>query len=236
MMGKSSRFYDAGYTKPKFMLPIGKSTLFKETVLSFKDYIETDYFIFTIPNDNKIHQWICGQLQNINLKNYKIVTLDNETNGQADTIFQTIKRIKMHDDELNIFNIDTVLLNFNKKFEGRNNCDGYIEVFIGEGDHWSFAEIDEDKYIIRTAEKVRISAYCSNGFYNFKSKEIFIEGFLKQKEFNTLNKAGEIYIAPIYNFLINEGYSFKVKEVDIQDIIFSGTPSEYETMLSSYKI
>ena len=37
MMGKSSRFYNAGYKVPKFMLPVGKSNLFKETVLSFKN-------------------------------------------------------------------------------------------------------------------------------------------------------------------------------------------------------
>lgn len=235
MMGKSSRFYNAGYKEPKFMLPIGESNLFKETVLSFQNYFNSEFFIFSIPNENELQQWICNQLNDINLKNYQIVTFDYETNGQADTIFQTIKKIKMKEGELNIFNIDTILLNFNKEFEGRDNCDGYLEVFCGQGDHWSFADIDNNRNVIKTAEKERISTYCSNGFYNFSCKEIFIEGFLKQEEFNSLKNAGEIYIAPIYNYLINSGYSFKVKEIDIKNIIFSGTPIEYETMLYNYK-
>ena len=48
MMGKSSRFYNAGYKTHKFKLPVGESNLFVETVLSFKDYFDSDFFIFSI--------------------------------------------------------------------------------------------------------------------------------------------------------------------------------------------
>lgn len=229
MMGKSSRFLEAGYNQPKFMLPIRHSNLFKESVLSFKDYFQSDFFIFTIPDNFFIEDWIKNQLHELKLKNFSIIKLDADTNGQADTIYQTLSRTDI-DGELNIFNIDTILKNF-KLDKLEDNYDGYLEVFKGQGDHWSFAEIDSDGKVLATSEKKRISPYCSNGFYNFKNKEIFIEGFLKQQEFNNINNTGEIYIAPIYNFLIEMGFLFKVKEVDIKDIIFSGVPSEYELML-----
>tara|TARA_A100001015_G_scaffold270017_1_gene322192 strand:- start:74 stop:796 length:723 start_codon:yes stop_codon:yes gene_type:complete len=235
MMGKSSRFYNAGYKTHKFKLPVRESNLFIETVLSFKDYFDSDFFIFSIPNDQDLKIWIKEQLRQIQLHHYHIVTFDYDTNGQADTIFKTIQTVEMIEEELNIFNIDTILLNFNKVFEGSDKCDGYLEVFYGEGDHWSFAEVDNNNKVIKTAEKDRISSHCSNGFYNFKNKQIFVEGFLKQQEYNMLNNLGEIYIAPVYNFLINNGYQFKIKQVDINDIIFSGTPSEYKAMLKNYK-
>lgn len=234
MMGKSSRFYNAGYKVPKFMLPVGKSNLFKETVLSFKNYFDSEFFIFSIPNEINLKAWISDQLTDINLHNHQIITFDNDTNGQADTIYQTIQKCENSNSELNIFNIDTILLNFSKSFSENIECDGYLEVFDGQGNHWSFAEIDENNIVIRTAEKNRISSNCSNGFYNFRSKEIFIEGFLKQQENNKLKNEGEIYIAPIYNFLIESGYSFRIKNIKIDDIIFSGTPSEYEEMLKNY--
>lgn len=232
MMGKSSRFYNAGYLKPKYMLPIGKSNLFKETVLSFKHYFESESFIFTIPNDDLVRKWIIAQLSELNLINFKIIAINNDTNGQADTIYQTLRLIDT-EGELNIFNIDTILRNF-KKNSNNDGFDGYLEVFCGDGDHWSFAKIDSRKQVIATSEKVRISPYCSNGFYNFKNKDIFFEGFFRQKEYNHNNNSGEIYIAPIYNFLIDAGYKFGIKEIDIKDIVFSGTPNEYESMLKHY--
>ena len=44
MAGKSSRFYKAGYTLPKFMLPLNGKTIFEEAVSSFKKYFKTDFF------------------------------------------------------------------------------------------------------------------------------------------------------------------------------------------------
>lgn len=228
MMGKSSRFYQAGYNQPKYMLPLPGSNLFNETVKSFKSYFSSDLFVFTIPDKEDECNWILKQINFLGIDNFEIIKLKDQTNGQADTIFQTLDKISPFDEELNIFNIDTILTNFKKEL--LDSFDGYLEVFEGNGDHWSFADIDKEGVVLKTAEKKRISSYCSNGFYNFKSSEIFIEGFLKQEEFNKKNKTGEIYIAPIYNFLINHNYRFKVKKIFLNEIIFSGTPFEYENM------
>ena len=42
MAGKSSRFFNAGYDIPKFMLPLSKSNVFREAVKSFKKYFEDE--------------------------------------------------------------------------------------------------------------------------------------------------------------------------------------------------
>ena len=34
MLGKSSRFFDAGYERPKYQLPLGDGTVFSESVKS----------------------------------------------------------------------------------------------------------------------------------------------------------------------------------------------------------
>ncbi len=231
MMGKSSRFTQAGYKLPKYMLKVGNKTLFEKTVNSFKDYFKSDLFVFTIPDNDELSKWLKEKIKLLEILNYEIILLKEDTNGQADTVRQTMFNFKEYDDEINIFNIDTILLNF-KKFSSYN-FDGYLEVFEGDGDHWSFAKINKDNLVESTSEKIRISPYCSNGFYNFSSKEIFIEGFEKQKQYNNKNNLGEIYIAPVYNFLIQSGYKIRVKLVSLDDIVFSGTPEEYELMIKN---
>ena len=228
MMGESSRFYEAGYTIPKYKLPLWETNLFINSISSFKDYFKKELFIFSIPNDKNEYKWIKDQINYLEIENTKLITFDNKTNGQADTVYQTLKKIDFLKGELNIFNIDTILMDFKK--EKFKNCDGYLEVFFGKGNHWSFAKVDKKNLVLSTSEKKRISKYCSNGYYNFKDVNLFIKGFKKQREFNEKNNIGEIYIAPIYNFLIEENYKFKIKLIDNDEIVFSGTPSEYESI------
>ena len=46
MAGASSRFYNAGYTVPKYMLPLGNETVFDKSVKSFEKMFWYDKFIF----------------------------------------------------------------------------------------------------------------------------------------------------------------------------------------------
>lgn len=48
MAGMSSRFFKAGYDKPKYMLEATGITLFEHSVLSFKNYFERESFLFII--------------------------------------------------------------------------------------------------------------------------------------------------------------------------------------------
>ena len=45
LAGKSKRFYTAGYKKPKFLLPIGNSTVISEMIKKFDD---NDNFHFVL--------------------------------------------------------------------------------------------------------------------------------------------------------------------------------------------
>ena len=109
---------------------------------------------------------------------------------------------------------------------------GYLEVFSGEGDHWSFVEPGPNNTVLRTTEKERISNLCSNGLYQFSKLEYFKEAAECCIKNNELVK-GEFYIAPLYNVLIRQGLSVNYALVDIKDINFCGTPSEYERLLQA---
>ena len=70
-----------------------------------------------------------------------------------------------------IFNIDTIHLALNPLFDDK--YDGILETFNAEGDHWSFAEMDDNNLVKKVVEKKRISANCSNGLYYFQDLNLF---------------------------------------------------------------
>ncbi|EEU7339075.1 capsular biosynthesis protein, partial [Campylobacter jejuni] len=39
---------------------------------------------------------------------------------------------------------------------------------------------------------------------------------------------GELYIAPMYNYLIKKGLLIKYHKISLDEIVFCGTPDEYE--------
>lgn len=231
MAGLSSRFFKAGYELPKYQLLLGNQTVFSWAVSSFAKYFQTDTFIFIYRDVFGTKSFIKREIEKLGIKNYQLVCLENETLGQADTVYQGLKNIK--DEELFIFNVDSKLLNFTKPAWYRS-CDGYLEVFQGEGTHWSFVAPGEGMAVERTTEKDRVSDLCSNGLYYFKS----LNAFNKVVEFSLENKLfvkNELYIAPLYNLLIAEG---KVVFYDLQsfdNIRFCGVPDEYTALLGAIK-
>ena len=98
---------------------------------------------------------------------------------------------------------------------------------MGKGDNWSFAKIKNNK-VIATSEKKRISNLCSNGLYFFKKKKLFLKSNKNSIEIFKKNKK-ELYVSLLYNYLIEKKKIIKIKKINIKNIIFCGTPYEYET-------
>ena len=230
MAGLSSRFYKEGYTKPKFELSLGGITVFERSVLSFSKYFETDDFLFICRKELAAKDFIKKALNKIGVHNFKILELESETLGQADTVYQGIRNI---DEEVYIFNIDTFLLDFEKP-SWVDSCNGYLEVFQITGKNWSFVEPGEDNNVIRTTEKDRISDLCSNGLYYFSSSKVFCS-LVEKCILNKIFVKGELYIAPLYNELIGDAKKVKYHVIAREKIELCGTPDEYLLLQEKYR-
>ena len=232
MAGKSSRFYNEGFKVPKYKLPVFEnSNVFCESLISFKNYFESEIFLFIHRHDDDSAEFIKEQCRVLNIKNIILKELSFDTRGQADTVALGLVNLndKILSESIYIFNIDSFLLNFKKPSpDFLLNTGGYLELFKGEGDHWSFAKINGD-LVTKTTEKIRISEFCSNGLYYFSSSKLFLETF------ETLvfsNNYSELFIAPMYNILIDQNISVKYSIIDEKDILFCGTPKEYQIINS----
>lgn len=229
MAGLSNRFTSAGYTLPKYMLYIGDKSLFRLAIESFSKYFKLSKFTFICRDIYCTKQFIENECKLIGIENYDII-ITEPTSGQAETVYVGVKNLHKDEDIL-IFNIDT----FRPNYSFPNNVgDGYLECFIGEGKNWSYAKTQDntsDSDVIETAEKRQISDFCSTGIYYFKTILDFERAFLECND-NTNN---ERYVAPLYNCMIKGGKKIKVNLINKSEVIFCGTPEEYEKCYLNHK-
>lgn len=237
MMGMSQRFKDAGYMVPKYRLKIKDHSMFYTVVSSFREFFEREKFLFIIRYEEQ--DFIINEIKKLGLKYPLIKYISEPTLGQADTVYKGVEKLyQYNNDRLIIFNIDTIRHNFSIPPHVLNNYDGFLEVFITNGNNWSFIK-PEFQYlpigkVLKTAEKERISSLCSTGLYGFKTIELYKKYFKKAVQLG-IKKNNEYYIAPIYNLLINDGYKIGYYRIDNNDVSLVGTPLEYSELIEKIK-
>lgn len=229
MAGLSSRFTKAGFTLPKYMLYAKDKSLFNLAVSSFKLYFKNSRFIFIARDVFDTESFIKKECDLLGIDNYEIVTLKEPTRGQAETVKIGLTEVGIsHDESILIFNIDTFRPNYIIP-ENINEWDGYLECFIGNGSNWSYAKTEDgtpNSKVVETAEKKEISNFCSTGIYYFKRISDFLYAY-NENETNPIGGLKELYIAPLFNYLINNKRNIKVNIIDHSEVVFCGVPEEY---------
>ncbi|MDI9210775.1 MAG: glycosyltransferase family 2 protein [Clostridium butyricum] len=227
MAGLGSRFRKAGYNLPKYMIEVNGRTLFEWSMISLKGFNDiVNQYIFIVMKDEveDVSTFIKNKCTDIGIKSNKIILIDYLTDGQATTAMLADKYWEK-DNSLLIYNIDTYVeeneIN-SKQIKG----DGFIPCFNGKGTHWSFVRLDNEDRAIEVREKEKISDYCTIGAYYFKTCELYKNLYNKYylKNENLVN--GEKYIAPLYNYLIEQNGEVYISNVNKEKVHVLGTPEE----------
>lgn len=224
MAGSSSRFHDAGYSKPKFQLEVENVSLFRLSLMSFLEYFDTESFLFVLNKKNDSLAFVENELKTLQIRNYKIVQLENDTRGQADTVAIALSSQLIDKNEhLLIFNIDTIRPKF--QYPKHFPYFPWLETFISEGEHWSFIDpVPNSDEVLRVVEKQRISKFCSTGIYFFPKIQDYLEVF---GQFEATSLSGELYVAPLYQLLIDQNRLVKYSVITSSEIFLAGTPLEF---------
>lgn len=235
MAGLGSRFREAGYQVPKYMIKVHDKTLFEWSMSSLKGFHEVvDQYIFIVRNEDYASGFIKSESERLGIDNPKVIEISYVTDGQATTAMLANK-IWNCDNGLLIYNIDTYVEAFSMNFRELKG-DGFIPCFRGNGDHWSFVRLDNAGKVEEVREKVRISNYSTLGAYYFKSCNLYQELYNEYYFGNDNLEKGEKYIAPMYNYLIkNKRGDVYISVVDQDKIQVLGTPEELEVFRTSYK-
>jgi hypothetical protein len=231
MAGLSKRFSEAGYGKPKYMLPLAGRTVFDHAVSSFRSYFDSEAFLFIALDVRDVRIFVERACQALGISMFTIVVLDAPTTGQAETVELGLRKAAVNGDEaITIFNVDTFRHGFMyPRKSWWQHSDGYLEVFEGSGANWSYARPSdvEPGRVVETAEKNQISNLCCTGLYRFTRALDFLQALEVERCAPT---SKELYVAPLYNHLIAAGQRIHFDEIDRSQVVFCGVPSEYESL------
>lgn len=232
MSGLGSRFSEIGIKIPKYKIIAKNKSIFEWSMLSLLDFYRHK-FIFIIREealDELFLKEICSRL---GICNYKFVILKSQTDGQATTAIYADKYIDDNESCI-IYNIDTYVKLY-KILESDISDDlyGFIPVVVAEGTRWSFVKLNDIGMVEEVSEKKPISNLATIGFYYFKTWSLFKEAYRELRDSIILTNK-EVYIAPIYNYLLNNRLPIGIKKLSNKDVFILGTPEEIKQFDANY--
>lgn len=232
MAGRGSRFYEAGYTMPKYEIMAHGHSLFHWSMRSLKNFVTPgSRLIYVCLAENHSADYVYGQCRILGLKDVHIVELDQVTDGQATSAYMS-RALWQPNASLLIYNIDTyVNPNVLQPAQIRQGSDGWIPCFGAAGDHWSFVKIGEDGWATDVTEKQRISDHASIGLYWFSRAEEYVRSYENFFADQANLVRGERYIAPMYKSIMKIGGHISVTDLPIKDVHVLGTPNELKQFM-----
>lgn len=225
MAGLGSRFKQAGYHVPKYMIEVNGKTLFEWSMLSLNGYSNVvSQYIFIVRKEDNATEFIKQKCRELKINEYQVLEIEQLTDGQATTALLA-SEIWNKENGLLIYNIDTYV-EIGELTSSQLAGDGFIPCFIGQGDHWSFVKINSRGEALEVREKERISDNCTLGAYYFKTCVLYEQLYYEYYKSDVHLEKGEKYVAPLYNHLISKGGKVFITLIDMDKIHVLGTPEE----------
>ena len=234
MAGEGSRFAKAGWTTPKPLIELRGVPLFQRAIGSVALPDVKMKYSFIVRQEHIDKQHIDRLIQNI-LPESQIFSVLKTTRGAVETCLVAETAID-DDDAIVVMDCD---LEFRSK--GYNELvkealslpaseadGGALVSFESVNPRYSYALVDEDGRVLRTAEKEPISNHALCGAYFFGSGKDF-KRIAHQLLYDGTHGKAEFYVSLLYNYLLAEG---KVVRLATMEEYYSyGTPEELKNYL-----
>ena len=222
MAGLGSRFIKEGFKVPKQIINIKDKHLIDISLdcLNYKDC----NLIFVLRDEHVYNHHMDELLIKKFGNDINIVVLDKLTDGSVCSCLFAEEYIN-NDAPLVIHTLDIEFRPvFNPHVMETLDADGLILTFKSNSTNYSYAQLDRNGNVTKTAEKKAISPNACVGIYGFKKGSDFCK-YAKEMIRRDLRTKNEFYISPLYNVLIEDGKKIVTEDVDKMHIF--GTPDEY---------
>ena len=230
--GLGSRFSSQGYKLPKPLLPLGNKTML-ERVLNNLSHPNLSKVV-VIMNESQSSGLI--EIFSKRIPKVTLININYLTQGPAST---SILAKPYLDPELPlvIANSDQYLAtDFSKEYNylTNNENDGVVWAMEDSDPKWSYVQVNNLMHATKLKEKEVISPYATCGVYGFTKASSFFTSYQEMLQAND-RVNNEFYVAPTYNYLIQEGKKILVRNLGVtKDIMFGlGTPSDYEHFIKT---
>lgn len=234
MAGEGSRFANAGWTTPKPLIELKGMPLFKRAISSVSDDDIKMKYSFIVRQEHIEKYGIDNGIKSF-LPEANVFSVMKTTRGAVETCLIAESTIE---DEDAVIVMDCDLEFRSKKFleiiksilsetvEDANG--GALVSFESQEPKYSYAQLDENGLVRRTAEKEVISNHALCGAYFFSTGRRFKEiahQLLNEPEF----KKPEYYVSLLYNYMLTNGE--KVQLAPMEEYYSYGTPEELQKYL-----
>ena len=164
---------------------------------------------------------------------FNLIQIDHLTRGSLETVMYAEKFIDDNDIVI-VLDCDLVfksddLYNIIDRIDEEEDIDGFLLSFNSDRQRYSYADIDENNIVKRTAEKNQISNNALAGVYGFsngaKFKKYANEILARKSDYN------EYYVSAVYNYMIDDGARIILSYLDEYASI--GTSEEIINFMSS---
>ena len=229
MAGEGSRFARAGWTTPKPLIELRGVPLFQRAIGSVAIEGVDMKYSFIVRQEHIDKQHIDELIKDI-LPEARIFSVLKTTRGAVETCLVAEDAI---DDEDAVVVMDCDLEFRSKRYNElvanalaltADKADGGALVsFESDNPRYSYAQIDDNGRVLRTAEKEPISNHALCGAYFFGSGKDFKRIAHQLLDDGTNGKA-EFYVSLLYNYLLAEGKT--VRLAPMEEYYSYGTPEE----------
>lgn len=206
MAGKSSRFFDAGFTMPKYLLPLSPKEDSKTMIEGAVDSLKMKGQLFFIVQRDHCMFGIDTFLQT-KYPGCIVLYLEHYTGGCVESVYEAAKGYLDNEAPLIISNCDQYLEWDSSRFLEicrQPHVDGCVLTYYANTTKNSYCRVDETGKCLEFREKQVISEHSLVGVHYWKRGSDFIqaaEDMLK----NNVRDAGEYYVSTSYNYLIAKG-------------------------------
>lgn len=228
--GEGSRFRNQGFNVPKPLIEINNKPFFFWAVQSIKKFLELSGITFVVLKEHIENFEIDKKILSF-FEDAQIEVIPQVLNGAVMTCLEGVKNISneshiMFNDCDHMFSCRSFCNYFSN--EHLDNLDGALLTFKSNDPKFSFAQIGNDNYLVKTAEKQAISDNAICGAYYFKNKKIFQKS---AEKYLTVCSYKEYFMSGVYNVMAENNMHVKIFNVDFH--LSFGTPKEYQDAIGS---
>lgn len=227
MAGAGSRFVEKGYVMPKQLIMVDDSQMIDWSLRSIKNK-HNHNLIFCVKQEHISNFSIDTILKKRYGSDIKIVVVDSLTDGSVSTCLLAKEYID-NEEPLIIYTLDVF---FQPEFDPNDmpiETDGFLLTFKSNNPAYSYAKLDDNGYVIKTAEKQVVSENAAVGVYGYKRGSDFVK-YAEKMIREDIRTRGEFYVCPLYNLMIEDGLKITTRSVEKMHLM--GTPDELDFFIS----
>jgi len=234
MAGEGSRFLKEGWTTPKPLIQLKGKCLFQRAMGSVTDVNAPMKYSFIVRQEHIDNQHIDQLLKEV-CPTANLFSVQQTTRGAVETCLKAESAIAK-DDALLIMDCDLEfkspqLVEFIRSVleQPVEEVDGGALVsFESQDPRYSYAQVNADNRVLRTAEKEVISNHALCGAYFFSTSRDFLSAAHRLLNEPVFTKP-EFYVSLLYNYLLRDNQT--VRLFPLEEYYSYGTPEELKCYL-----